>query len=89
MAIRDPFDPNDLPEGYEYGEAMDALNEANALLNKLEAIYERIKPLVELADSAPNYRLAVVDLDAWPYFEYSGSNTPRAIFRRVVKMEEA
>jgi len=47
------------PDGYEYGELAGELNEANALL-------ERVKPLIELADSAPNLRLAVVDVGLQP-----------------------
>jgi len=37
------------------------VNEAMRRTDEVLAEYERIKPLIELADSNPNYRLAVVD----------------------------
>ena len=55
---------------------VDLLADAEALLKRLEVIYERIKPLVELADSNPNYRLAVVEHE--PIEEPMG-DSPRPI----------
>ena len=71
------------PDGYEYGELAGELNEANALL-------ERVKPLIELADSAPNLRLAVVDAeDTTDINVWNESMTVLSpqTFYRIVKME--
>ena len=73
------------PDGYEYGELAGELNEANALL-------ERIKPFIELADdpARPERRLAVVDAeDTTDINVWNESMTVLSpqTFYRIVKME--
>jgi len=90
MAIRDPFDLSDLPEGYEYGELAAQVNDASRRLAEMEPLYERVKELVELAASAPNLRLAVVDAeDTTDINVWNESMTVLSpqMFYRVVKME--
>ena len=79
-------------DGSGLGELANEVNDALRQVSEMEPLYERIKALVDLAESNPNYRLAVVDDGVRPVLyrcqkdnEFMQFVTVEG-YRRVVKM---